>query len=245
MARLLHIDSSPRGERSHTRRLTREFVETWRRLHARDTVSYRDIGTDPPGHVTQDWIAAAFSASDAHTPAMRSALSVSDRLVDELLNADVLVLGVPMYNFGIPAGLKAYIDQVVRVGRTFSFEPQDKVAPYKPLTCGKRAFVIVASGDVGYEPGGPLAGLNQVEPYLRTVLAFIGIRDLDFVYVGNDEFGSDALASSFERAREALRELAGVTRIEQADGNDQINRERRFVDRAAAAGCSERHPRIA
>jgi hypothetical protein len=84
-----------------------------------------------------------------------------------------------------------------------------------------------------------------VEPYLRTVLAFIGIRDMDFVYVGNDEFGGDALASSFERARQALRELAGVTRIEQPDGNGQINRQQRSADRAAAAGCSERHPKIA
>jgi FMN-dependent NADH-azoreductase len=83
--------------------------------------------------------------------------------------------------------------------------------------------VIVASGDAGYEPGGPLAGWNQVEPYLRTVLAFIGIRDSGFVYVGNDEFGGDALARSLERAREAIGELAGVTRVAQSEKSPLIS----------------------
>ena len=170
MAHVLHIDSSPRGERSHSRRLTRELIKRWQRLHPGDRVSYRDVGAEPPQPVTQDWIAAAFSELEARTPAMRSTLQPSDRLIDELLEADVLVIGVPMYNFGIPATLKAWIDQVVRIGRTFLFEPHDAVAPYKALTSGKRAIVIVASGDAGYEPGGALASLNQVEPYLRAVL---------------------------------------------------------------------------
>lgn len=208
MTSVLHIDSSPRGERSHSRRLTRELIRTWRLLHPADTVTYRDLDAEPPAPVTQDWIAAAFSGPDARTPAMRSALEQSDRLIGELLGADVLVIGVPMYNFGIPAPLKAYIDQIVRIGRTFLFEPQDASAPYKPLVSGKRAVVIVASGDAGYEPGGPLAAFNQVEPYLRTVLAFIGIRELDFVYAGNDDFGGERLARSLERARRELGELA-------------------------------------
>jgi FMN-dependent NADH-azoreductase len=197
--------------RSHTRRLTGEFIARWRQRHPRDRVTYRDLGAEPPPPVTQDWIAAAFCAPDSRTPAMRSALEPSDRLIDELLAVDVLVLGVPMYNFGIPATLKAWIDQVVRIGRTFLFEPDDAAAPYKPLTVGKRAIVIVASGDGGYEPGGALAPLNQVEPYLRTVLGFIGIRDVDFVYVGNDEFGGERLARSLEQARGELAGHASLT----------------------------------
>jgi len=175
--------------RSHTRRLTGEFIARWRQRHPRDRVTYRDLGAEPPPPVTQDWIAAAFCAPDSRTPAMRSALEPSDRLIDELLAVDVLVLGVPMYNFGIPATLKAY----------------------KPLAVGKRAIVIVASGDGGYEPGGALAPLNQVEPYLRTVLGFIGIRDVDFVYVGNDEFGGERLARSLEQARGELAGHASLT----------------------------------
>jgi FMN-dependent NADH-azoreductase len=167
-------------------------------------VRYRDLGAGPPAPVTQEWIAAAFCAPQARTPAMLATLEPSDRLIDELLGADVLVLGAPMYNFGIPAPLKAWIDQVVRIGRTFLFEPEDAAAPYKPLTSGKRAVVIVASGDAGYEPGRALAALNQVEPYLRTVLGFTGIRDLDFVYAGYDEFGGERLERSLERARHML-----------------------------------------
>jgi FMN-dependent NADH-azoreductase len=208
MKQLLHIDSSPRNERSHTRRLTREFVHQWRRLRPLDIVHYRDVGAEPPPAVTQDWIAAAFAPPTARTPKMRADLRLSDTLVDEVLAADVLVVGTPMYNFGIPAALKAYIDQIVRIGRTFLFEPDDEAAPYKPLTSGKRAFVIVASGDAGYEPAGRFAALNHVEPYLRTVFEFIGIRQTDFIYAGNDEFGGERLARALDTAQQDIRRLA-------------------------------------
>ncbi|MEU8899863.1 NAD(P)H-dependent oxidoreductase [Nocardia sp. NPDC048505] len=208
MTTLLHLDASPRAARSHTRSLTDDFVTRWVRQHAEVTVARRDLGTQPPPHVTEDWIAAAFTAPDQRTPRMRADLAVSDGLVDELLGADVLVLGVPMYNFGIPAMLKAYIDQIVRVGRTFSFDPE-AADPYAPLLPpGKRAFVIVSTGDSGYQADGPLTAMNQVEPYLRTVFGFIGIDDLQFVYVGNDEFGGDRLSSSLAAAHARVAELA-------------------------------------
>ena len=211
MARLLKIDSSPRNARSHTRRLTGEFVKTWQRHHPADTVISRDVGLQPPPPVDESWIAAAFCPAAERTEEMRAALSLSEELVDELLRTDVLVMGVPMYNFGIPATLKAYIDQVVRIGRTFAFEPQDAAQPYKPLTHGKRAFVIVSSGDAGYDAGQPLAGLNQVEPYLRTVLDFIGLRQIDFVYVGNDEFGGERLERSIASGFARVAQLAAAS----------------------------------
>jgi FMN-dependent NADH-azoreductase len=100
----------------------------------------------------------------------------------------------------------------VRVGRTFAFEPEDTVQPYKPLTSGKRAVVIVASGDAGYDRGGQLAAHNQLEPYLRTVLGFIGIDDIDFIYAGNDEFGGERLERSLQAALTCIGELAGAAR---------------------------------
>lgn len=208
MAHLLQIDSSPRNSRSHTRRLTGAFVDMWRGHHPGDTLRRRDIGAQPPAYVTEGWIAAAFCAPQDRTSEMRSALALSDRLVDELLGSDVLVIGAPMYNFGIPATLKAYIDQIVRVGRTFAFEPEDAVQPYKPLAHGKRAFIIVASGDAGYDHGGQLAAHNQLEPYLRTVLGFIGVHDIDFIYVGNDEFGGERLERSLQSALACIGTLA-------------------------------------
>ncbi|MEV0550548.1 NAD(P)H-dependent oxidoreductase [Nocardia salmonicida] len=206
MAQLLQLDASPRRSRSHTRTLTGEFVARWSEGRPGDTVIRRDLGHEPPPHLTEEWIAAAFTTPAQRTPQMHEVLAYSDRLVDELFASDVLVLGVPMYNFGVPAMLKAYIDQIVRVGRTFSFDP-DAAAPYTPLASGKRAIVIVGTGDAGYEVGGPLASMNHVEPYLRTALGFIGIDEVEFVYTGNDEFGGERLLRSLEHARSRVVDL--------------------------------------
>ena len=208
--RLLHIDASPRGDRSHSRRLTREFVQQWKASHPGDLVTYRDVGNRPPPNVDEKWIAAAFTLPEQRTADMKAVLKISDELVDQLLATDMLLIGVPMYNFGVPAAFKAYIDQIVRVGRTFAFEPEDEAQSYKPLVHGKQAIVIVATGDAGYEEGGRYGALNHVDPYLRTVLGFIGITDVRFIHVGNDEFGGDRLAASLRRARERLTEAVMV-----------------------------------
>lgn len=112
MAHLLHIDSSPRGERcltasrfasTHSRRMTREFVEQWKQVNPADTVTYRDIGRNPVPHVDEPWIAAAFTPPEQRTPELWEAIRISDRLVDEFLAADIYVIGVPMYNFSVPS----------------------------------------------------------------------------------------------------------------------------------------------
>lgn len=210
MAQLLHIDASPRGSRSHSRALTKEFVDTWLESHPADTVVYRDLGHSPPPHVDEAWIAAAFTPPDERTQQMRKTLKTSDDLVDELLAADILVIGLPMYNFGAPSSFKAYIDQIVRIRRTFDFDPDDRDQPYKPLVHDKRIFVIVATGDSGYETGGRLAEFNHLDPHLRTIFGFIGVTNVTFVYVGNDEFGGERLASSLLNARARIVELASA-----------------------------------
>lgn len=208
MAHLLHIDASPRGERSHSRRMTREFVEQWKQTHPRDTVTYRDIGRNPIPHVDEPWIAAAFTPPEQHTPELREAIRLSDQLVNEFLAADVYVIGAPMYNFSIPSGFKAYIDQVVRVGRTVAFEPDDAV--FKPLVLGKKMFVIEARGDSGFQPGGRYEQMNHHDPYLVTVFGFMGITDITFVHVENDEYGGQKLAESIAQARTRIVELTAA-----------------------------------
>jgi FMN-dependent NADH-azoreductase len=210
MAHLLHIDSSPRGERSHSRRMTREFVEQWKRQHPNDTLTYRDVGRNPIPHVDEPWIAAAFSSPDQHTPELREAIRLSDQLVDEFLAADIYVIGVPMYNFSVPSGFKAYIDQIVRVGRTVDFEPDATANVFKPLVLDKKMFIIEARGDSGFHPGGRYETMNHHDPYLVTVFGFVGITDITFIHVENDEYGGTKLAESIATARTKIIELAAT-----------------------------------
>src|SRR5262249_6401475 len=137
MTTLLHIDASARRgcsgrvpHGSHTRRLTARFVATWRAHAPDDRVIYRDLAAQPPAPVTDRWIEAAFTPAAQRTPWMADVLGESDQLIDELIAADVIVAGVPMYNFGPPATFKAYIDNVVRIGRTFGFDRARAEAPY-------------------------------------------------------------------------------------------------------------------
>lgn len=207
-AHLLHIDSSPRGERSSSRSLTREFVEQWQQAHRADTVTYRDVGRNPVPHVDESWIAAGYTPPEQRTPELWAAIRISDQLVDKFLAADLYVIGVPMYNFGIPSALKAYIDQIVRIGRTFAFAPENAANPYKPLVLGKKMFIIAARGGSGFGTGGQYENLNHQTPYLATVFGFMGIKDITFIEVENNESSSQKLAAIAD-AQTKITQLVG------------------------------------
>ncbi|QNN22852.1 FMN-dependent NADH-azoreductase [Planctomycetales bacterium ZRK34] len=207
---LLQLDASPRLGRSNSRRLGNYFVERWLAKRPDDRVVHRDLRTFTPPHVTESWIAAAFTPAAERDDAMHRELAVSDTLVDELEAADVLVMALPMYNFGLPSALKAWVDNIVRIGRTFDFDP-DAADPYTPLLRDKQAYVIVATGDAGYQPGGPMYGLNHVEPHLRTLFQFIGIDQTTFFYVGNDEFGGQRLETELATATDRITQTLSST----------------------------------
>src|SRR5471032_3168784 len=139
---LLHLDASPRGARSHSRKLGEDFLADWRAAHPAGQVVARDIGREPPPFVTEAWVEGAFAPADTHSPAAREAVAVSNRYVDELLAAEQLVITTPIYNLSLPAVLKAWIDQVVRFGRTFTKNDTG----LEGLAKNKRALIIVASG---------------------------------------------------------------------------------------------------
>jgi FMN-dependent NADH-azoreductase len=194
MAHILHIDASPRTERSVSRSLSKKFATQWQAVHPEDTFTYRDLGHQPVPYVDELWIAAAFSPPTEHSPELTSAIRLSDELVDELLAADRYVFGVPMYNFNIPAVFKAYIDQIVRAGRTFAVGPDG----LSGLVRGKKLLVIAASGSV-FRAGTPFAPYNFHEPYLRTVFGFIGITDITFIQadgLNTDEGREKSLAEA-------------------------------------------------
>jgi FMN-dependent NADH-azoreductase len=217
MTALLHIDASARPDSSdttphgsHTRRLTARFVRRWTALHPTTKVIYRDVGQEPPAPVTGRWIHAAFTPEHAREDWMRQELRASDTLVDELLQANIIVAGVPMYNFGPPAQFKAYIDNIVRVGRTFGFDRSREGEPYWPLLAdaGKRLVILSSRGDYGYQRGGRIADRNHVEPSLCTAFAYIGVTDVHGVAIEYDEFADARLAHSITQAESAVDALA-------------------------------------
>jgi FMN-dependent NADH-azoreductase len=178
MPTLLHIDSSPLAN-SVSRELTREFVTNWKATHPSGTVIYRDLAADTPKAIDQAWIQAVFTPADDRQPEQNALLGYSDASIAELQQADEYVLGIAMHNFNIPSVVKLWIDQVVRAGHTFSYGPEGP----QGLLSGKRATILAATGGV-YEPGTPTAGLNFIDPYLRTILGFVGVKDVRFVTAG-------------------------------------------------------------
>ena len=219
MTTLLHIDASARPgssgavpHGSHTRRLSARFVERWLARRPDTEVVYRDVGREPPPPVSGEWIHAAFTPPQARKAWMHEALQLSDVLVDELLNADLIVAGVPMYNFGPPAQFKAYIDNIVRVGRTFGFDRSRGEEPYWPLLAdaGKRLVILSSRGDHGYQPGGRIGERNHVESSIRTAFAYIGVTDVHEAAIEYDEFGDQRLSASIERGEAAVDTLVAA-----------------------------------
>lgn len=213
---LLHIDASARPGRSgidphgsHTRRLSARFVERWTAARPADRVDYLDVGQHPPAHVDARWIHAAFTPPAVREPWMAEVLAESDRLVDQLVAADLIVVGLPMYNFSVPAQFKAWIDNIVRVGRTFGFDRARGAVPYWPMLAdaGKRMVLLGARGDHGYGPGGRVAHLNHVESTVRSVFGYIGITEVHEAAVECDEFGGEQLARSMREAEAAVDRL--------------------------------------
>lgn len=216
MTHILRLDTSARPglagrdeHGSHSRALTHQFVAQWRYHRPEDTVTHRDIGLTPPSFVSHDWIASAFTPPEYQEPWMAGVLAESDQLIDELVAADILVFGAPLYNFGMPAALKAWVDLVVRMGRTVDYDPTTPEDPFTPLLADRprHAVILSSRGGVGFGPGGELAHQNHLEPGLATVLEFIGITNVHCVAIENQEAGGDLLAASVAEAERQVNSL--------------------------------------
>ncbi len=180
MSTLLRIDSSPlSSDASFSRQLTTEFVQRWSQTHPGGRIISRDLATTKLPVVNAEWIGAAYTPEANLTPLQRETLATSEELIAELHAADEYVIGVSMHNFSIPGGLKLWIDQVVRAGKTFAYENNAPVG----LLPGKKVMFLIASGGV-YEQGSPRAFMNFVEPYLRSLFNFLGVTDVNFVNAG-------------------------------------------------------------
>ena len=179
MPTLLHIDSSPLYDRSVSRELTAAFVTQWKASHPDGRVLDRDLNATAMQPITAEWVSAAYTSEGARTAQQKELLLPSDSLLAELEKADEYVFGVPMHNFGVPSVLKLWIDQIARVGRTFSYADGTP----KGLIVGKKATFIIATGGI-YDPKTQMASFNFVEPYLRSVFGFLGLTDTTFLTAG-------------------------------------------------------------
>lgn len=192
MTKALIVNSSALGAASVSRQLANELVERWQHLEPTLSVTERDIGSNPPPHLVPETVSAVRGA--ATTPAESDALALSDALVAELQDADVLVIGAPMYNFGIPSALKAWFDHVLRVGVTFRYTAEGP----EGLLKGKRAIVIETRGGLYSE--GPAQVMDAQEPHLLALLGFIGITDVNFIRAEQLAMGPEPRAAAIEAA---------------------------------------------
>ena len=176
MTKLLVVETSPRGDYSISRNMTRRFVADWRAKHPDGTVLERDLAETELPFVNAPWLQAYFTPPEQHSPAMVETLRVSDELVAEILEADHILIATPVYNYNVPASLKAWVDHIVRKGMTLGFDG-------KGLVAGKKAIVLIASGGV-YTEGSPIRDRDIATQYLRLILGVIGITDVTVIAGG-------------------------------------------------------------
>jgi FMN-dependent NADH-azoreductase len=177
MKHILLIESSPRGAQSYSHQAALSVLNQLQARHPEAKVVKRDLAENPPPHVGQAFISAIQAQPEELTPQQVNALAFSELLIAEVLEADLIVLAAPVHNFGIPSTLKAWIDHIVRAGRTFSYTSNGP----KGLVTGKRVILALASGGVFSD--GPAKPFDFHETYLRAVLGFIGITEVELVRV--------------------------------------------------------------
>lgn len=166
---LLHIDASIQAERSISRRLTARAVARWRERNPEGTVTYRDLGSAPPPHLDHDGAMARVVPPEQHTPEQAAAFALSRELADEIREADTVLLGLPLYNYGAPSAVKAWVDHLIAPGVTF-----DPASGEGWL--GGREFIVLASRGGGYGPGAPREGWDHAEPWLPHGLSLTGLQ---------------------------------------------------------------------
>jgi len=204
MTNILTINSSPKSDGSVSQGLIDRFINAWQTKGA-TTIVNRDVGTTPPPHLDEATIGAFYTPEDARSDDQLAQIALSDELVSELEAADVIVIGAPMHNFGLSSGLKAWIDHVARVGRTFRYTENGP----EGLLKGKKVYVLTARGG-NYSEASPAHAMDHQAPYLRTVLGFIGLDDVTFIHAQGVAGGDDGI-----RAAEAEVEGAVSAALQQ------------------------------
>jgi FMN-dependent NADH-azoreductase len=197
MNTLLKIQTSLTGSKGQSSQLADRFVTAWLAKHPGGRVITRDLSADAVPHLTAERFQAFATRAEDRTAEQQAVVAYSDALIDEIRNADAIVLAVPMYNFSVPSTLRSYFDHIARAGVTFRYTANGP----EGLIAGKQAYVFVTRGGIH-------AGAADTQtPYLRQFLGFIGIKDVEFVYAEGLAYGEEVREKSLNSAHQAIANL--------------------------------------
>jgi len=225
MTTILHLDASARKldneqpkHRSISRGLAKEFRQQWLKKCPDDKIIYRDLGQNSPGFINQEWIAAVFTPEDDKTGEQNSLIALSDLLIDELTEANIILISTPMYNYGMPASLKAWFDQVIRINKTFTFDLSRGDFPLEPTMSSKTLVLLASCGEFGFGPGGIRESMNHLGPHIRTASKYLGVEEFHEIRVEYQEFGDERHAQSITNAYSVMPKL-----VEKIVGEYKLN----------------------
>jgi len=215
MSVILHVDSSVRGvsntnpeHDSISKKLAKKFIQQFKEEASIDEYIYRDVGMNPPQFITQDWIGAVFTPDSEKNAQQQQILAQSDELIAEVEKAELIVISSPMYNYGMPAQLKAWFDQIIRINKTFDFDLTRGDKPLAPLLSGKTLVIITSSGEFGFEKGGINEASAHLVPHIRTLSRYLGVTEIFEVASEYQEFADHRHEKSLRTAESKANELA-------------------------------------
>lgn len=217
MSVVLHVDSSVRAisnanteHGSISKRLAKQFILRFKDEAGIDEYIYRDVGVNAPRFITQDWIGAVFTPESERTSQQQQLLRESDQLIAEVEKADFIVISSPMYNYGMPAQLKAWFDQIIRINKTFDFDLARGDKPLAPILSGKTLLIITSSGEFGFEKGGVNEESSHLVPHLRTLSKYLGVTEIYEIASEYQEFADHRHKKSLQMAESQAKELAFI-----------------------------------
>jgi len=204
---VLRVDASVRQQGSLSREIGDAFLGALRKKHPSVQLTERDVGVNPPPLITSDWVAAAFTPEAQRSEAQSQLLALSDQAIAELRQAEIILITAPMYNYGMPAGLKAWVDAVVRKDETFTFDLARGDFPLQPVLSGKTLVLATAWGEFGFEPGGVRDGQGHLVGHVKAVSGYLGADRVEHVGVEYQEFADARFEASMQAALERASAL--------------------------------------
>lgn len=203
--RLMHVDASPKRERSNSRALAQYFLNELRGRGVEPEIDYLDVAANPPPHTTEAFAVATYKPAEERTPEMKAVLTFSDSLCKRVMDADALLFAMPMYNWSMPATFKAFIDNIVRTNVTYKFGPDGRVVGL----LNRQKVLFITSRGADLRPGGPYYGMDALTPALTTVFGFLGVAHPTFVDAQPLQFAEpEARADALVRAHRDLADVA-------------------------------------